>query len=87
MDEQEQDFSKKNTKKLRPQRRPVTAEFLEQVMQVRAQVIKDANGYIFEDSTELIRQMREERTRELMQAITGKYDEDPDAEDASEEQA
>lgn len=41
-------------------------DFLEQVYRVRKQVIKDSKGELFEDSTELIRQMREERTRELM---------------------
>ena len=41
-------------------------DFLEQVYRVREQVIKDSKGELFEDSTELIRQMREERTRELM---------------------
>ena len=46
--------------------KPIPEDFLEQVHRVREQVIKDSKGEIFEDSTELIRQMREERTRYLM---------------------
>ncbi len=46
--------------------RPLPDDFLEQVYRVREQVIKDSKGEPFEDSTELIRQMREERTHELM---------------------
>jgi|SRR5579859_5032360 len=46
--------------------RPIPEDFLEQVHRVREQVIQDSKGEIFEDSTELIRQMREERTRYLM---------------------
>lgn len=42
-------------------------DFLQQVYQVREQVIRDSKGEFFEDSTELIRQMREERSRELEQ--------------------
>src|SRR5713226_2053011 len=41
-------------------------DFLEQVYRVREQVIRDSKGELFEDSTEMIRQMREERTRQLM---------------------
>ena len=48
------------------QRHPIPNDFLEQVYKVREQVIKDSKGEIFEDSTELIRQMREERTKYLM---------------------
>ncbi len=45
---------------------PLTPDFLEQVYRVREAVIKDSKGEPFEDSTEIIRQMREERTRYLM---------------------
>jgi hypothetical protein len=34
--------------------------------QVREEILQDRQGKPFEDSTELIRQMREERTRQLM---------------------
>jgi hypothetical protein len=47
--------------------KPIPEDFLEQVNRVREQVIKDSKGEIFEDSTELIRQMREERTKYLME--------------------
>lgn len=45
---------------------PVTPEFLEEVYKVRQQIIRDAKGEPFEDSAEVIRRAREERTRELM---------------------
>jgi len=47
-------------------RRSLTPEFLEQVYRVREQIMQGTNGKPFEDSTEMIRQMREERTRQLM---------------------
>ena len=49
------------------QRRPVTRKTLEHVLQVREQIMQDTNGRLFDDSTEIIRQMREERSRELEQ--------------------
>lgn len=47
--------------------RPLTPEFLAKVLDVHEEIRQSTNGRIFEDSTELIRQMREERTRELME--------------------
>ena len=47
-------------------RRPLTPELLKQVYQVREQIMQATNGKLFEDSAELISQMREERTRQLM---------------------
>jgi hypothetical protein len=47
-------------------RRPLTPEILEQVYRVREQILQGTNGKLFEDSTEIIRQQREERTRQLM---------------------
>ena len=44
---------------------PITAEILEQLDRVRERIRQESNGYIFEDSAESIRQMREERTRQL----------------------
>lgn len=49
------------------QGRPIPANFLEDVYQVREQVMRDSKGELFDDSTEMIRQMREERTRQLME--------------------
>lgn len=37
---------------------PLPHDFLQQVYQVREQVMRDSKGELFEDSTELIRQMR-----------------------------
>jgi len=53
--------------KRRRQRKPLTRETLERVMQVREEIIQHTGGYTFEDSTEIVRQMRDERTRELEQ--------------------
>ena len=47
-------------------RRPLTPEFLEQVYRKHEQLMQESNGKLFEDSTEIIRQQREERTRHLM---------------------
>jgi predicted DNA binding CopG/RHH family protein len=44
---------------------PVTSEFLEQVHRVRQRIIKESKGQLFEDSAELIRQQREDRTKYL----------------------
>jgi hypothetical protein len=44
---------------------PVTPEFLEQVYRVRQRIFKESNGQLFEDSAELIRQQREDRTKYL----------------------
>ncbi len=45
-----------------PTQRPVTRETLERLLQARERINQ---GRTFPDSTELIRQMREERTRQL----------------------
>jgi hypothetical protein len=47
-------------------RRPVTRETLEHIHKVHKEILQDRQGKSFEDSTEMIRQMREERTRQLM---------------------
>ena len=47
--------------------KPLTREKLERVLQVRERIIESTGGYTFEDSTEIVRQMRDERTRELDQ--------------------
>src|SRR5216684_8689831 len=46
---------------------PVTRKTLEHVLQVRKEIMEHTKGRIFEDSTEIIRQMREERSQELEQ--------------------
>jgi predicted amidophosphoribosyltransferase len=48
-------------------RKPLTREILEHVYQVREEIMEHTNRRIFEDSTELIRQIREERSQELDQ--------------------
>jgi 2'-5' RNA ligase len=47
-------------------RHPMTRETLERIHQIRKEILQDHQGKPFEDSTEMIRQMREERTRQLM---------------------
>ncbi len=49
------------------ERRYLTPDLLQAALEVRKQIMEHTNGEIFEDSTELIRQMREERSRELEQ--------------------
>jgi len=48
-------------------RKPLTHETLKHVYQVREEIMEHTNRRIFEDSTEIIRQMREERSQELDQ--------------------
>ncbi len=48
------------------ERRPVTRDFLESVYRVRERIMQESKGQLFEDSAELIRQQREERTRQIM---------------------
>jgi len=45
---------------------PVTREAIERLRLLREQIAKENKGGPFEDSTELLRQQREERTRYLM---------------------
>ncbi len=47
--------------------RPVTQETLERLRRIRKQILHDRQGKLFEDSSELIRKMREERSQELEQ--------------------
>lgn len=44
--------------------KPLTREKLEKVLKVREKIIESTGGYTFEDSTEIVRQMRDERTKE-----------------------
>ncbi len=46
-------------------RHPITQETFEGLRRVREKILQDNQGKPFEDSTEIIRQMREERTRQL----------------------
>lgn len=46
--------------------RPVTRKTWEALREVREEIMRERGGKLFEDSTEMIRQMREERTRYLM---------------------
>lgn len=47
-------------------RRSLTPELLKQAHQVREQIMQGTNGKLSEDSTETLRQQREERTRQLL---------------------
>ncbi len=48
------------------QHRPVTNKTLERLSKISDEIMESRGGKLFEDSTEMIRQMREERTRYLM---------------------
>ena len=47
------------------QKHPATQKMLEDLMQVRDEILRERNGQPFEDSTEMIRQMRDERSKYL----------------------
>lgn len=47
--------------------RPVTYESLERLRRIRKQILHDRQGKLFEDSTDMIHKMREERSQELEQ--------------------
>ena len=47
------------------QSRPVSRESLERLLRTREEIIQERQGKPFSDSTELIRQMREERSKYL----------------------
>jgi hypothetical protein len=86
MDEQKQQPTDDKTNEPQLRGRPVTCEAIERLRQIREEIMKDRNGELFEDSTELIRQEREKRTEYLMQVISGQYGKDPYEEDTLEEQ-
>jgi predicted metal-dependent RNase len=44
---------------------PVPSDILQEVDRIRERVIRESKGHIFEDSTEVLRQQREERTQYL----------------------
>jgi hypothetical protein len=44
---------------------PVPSDILEEVDRIRERVIRESKGHIFEDSAEVLRQQREERTQYL----------------------
>ncbi|GAC1568734.1 MAG: hypothetical protein NVS3B14_18960 [Ktedonobacteraceae bacterium] len=48
-------------------RHPVPPDILDEVYRIREQVIRESKGHIFEDSTEVLRRMREERTEYIEQ--------------------
>ena len=55
----------RETNLIQIEEKPLTREKLERVLRVREEIIAHTGGYTFEDSTEVVRQMREERSREL----------------------
>lgn len=52
--------------------RPITREFVESLRQFQEQWKRDHPGVVLDDSVELIRQMREERTQHLMDVVEGR---------------
>jgi hypothetical protein len=48
------------------QLRPLTQEGVDRLRRFHEQLKAETNGILFDDSTELVRQMREERSRYLM---------------------
>ncbi len=58
---------------MRVQKTPITRKSSKTLRLLRQQALADRNGKPFEDSTEMIRQMREERTQHLLDISSGKY--------------
>ena len=79
MDEQKQQPADDETNEPQLRGRPITREAIERLRQIREEIMKDRNGELFEDSVEMIRQMREERTNQLMQAATSQYDDEEES--------
>lgn len=50
---------------MQPIGRPVSRESIECLRHIREEILQDRNGKLFENSAELIRQMREERSKHL----------------------
>lgn len=48
-------------------RHPVPSDILDEVYRIREQLLRESKGHTFEDSTETIRRMREERTEYIEQ--------------------
>lgn len=57
----------KETRTVQRPHHVVPDDIMEQVYRVREQVIRDSKGHIFDDSAEVLRQQREERTKYLEQ--------------------
>ena len=49
------------------QTKPLSSEIVTKILETHQQILQDTHGHQFEDSTELIRQMRLERAEELDQ--------------------
>ena len=60
------DFGSEVTPNEARQGRPITQEAIERLRRIREKIAEENKSGPFEDSTELLRQQREERTRELM---------------------
>lgn len=50
---------------LTEKRSPITHEAIERLKKISEQILQDRGGKLFEDSAEMISQMREERSRYL----------------------
>ena len=48
-------------------RHPVPSDILDEVYRIREQLLRESKGHTFEDTTETIRRMREERTEYIEQ--------------------
>ena len=59
----------------RRKRHPMTRDALEQLNQISEVILREHHGQPFEDSVPLIWEMREERTKQLMEAVSGSYEE------------
>ena len=76
MEEQQQSSADEKANEPRLRGHPVTSEAIERLHKFREELIQETKGELFEDSAEMLRQEREKRTKQLMQAAKGQYDEE-----------
>jgi hypothetical protein len=60
-----EDFNEAEASIILEEEHPVTPDYLEQILRVRERIMRESKGQLFEDSAEMVRQMREERTKYL----------------------
>ena len=79
MDEQKQQAPDDETNEPQLRGLHVTRKAIERLLKFREELIQETNGQLFEDSAEILRQEREKRTKQLMQAATGQYEEEEES--------
>ncbi len=60
---------RKESETIKHEKHHLTLETFQKTLQVRECIMQETDRTLFEDSVELIRQQREERTRQIEQAL------------------